>query len=159
VAVIAAGRIVAEGPPSSLAGRDRVAARVRFRAPEAPQPPLPGGLAAELGAGQLADGRLELVPDSVTAALARLTAWAVGAGVELEGLEILRPSLEDVYLELTGPAGGAGPAPDPAGAGAGRRSSRGRGSPGGGRGMRQGHGRRGGRQGLAGDGGAGGGAG
>ncbi len=99
VAVIAAGRIVAEGPPSSLAGRDEVTPRVLFRAPE---PALPAELAAELGARPAGDDLLEIVPDSVTAALAALTAWAMGAGVELDGLEILRPSLEDVYLQLTG---------------------------------------------------------
>src|SRR5919197_526571 len=40
VAVIAAGRIVAEGPPSTLAGRETAATRIRFRAP-ADLPSLP----------------------------------------------------------------------------------------------------------------------
>jgi len=31
-----------------------------------------------------------------------LTSWALERGVELRGLEVRRPSLEDVYLELTG---------------------------------------------------------
>jgi hypothetical protein len=30
-----------------------------------------------------------------------LTAWAVARGSELPALRVLRPSLEDVYLELT----------------------------------------------------------
>ena len=34
--------------------------------------------------------------------LAELTAKAVAAGTELEGLEVRRPTLEDVYLELVG---------------------------------------------------------
>ena len=33
VAVIANGKIVAEGPPTSLAGRDRMKTRIRFRRP------------------------------------------------------------------------------------------------------------------------------
>ena len=33
-------------------------------------------------------------------ALSELTAWADTQGVALGGLEIRRPSLEDVYLEL-----------------------------------------------------------
>jgi ABC-2 type transport system ATP-binding protein len=33
--------------------------------------------------------------------LAPLLSWAVVRGYELEGLTVSRPSLEDVYLELT----------------------------------------------------------
>ena len=33
--------------------------------------------------------------------LNRLTGWALERGLELEGLEVSRPSLEDIYLELT----------------------------------------------------------
>ena len=40
---------------------------------------------------------------SPTADLHLLVAWALEHGVELVGLEVRRPSLEDVYLELTGP--------------------------------------------------------
>jgi ABC-2 type transport system ATP-binding protein len=36
--------------------------------------------------------------------LNRLTAWALERRVELEGLEVRRPSLEDIYLQLTGEA-------------------------------------------------------
>jgi ABC-2 type transport system ATP-binding protein len=36
-----------------------------------------------------------------TAALNALTGWALERGQELERLEVRRPSLEDVYLELT----------------------------------------------------------
>ena len=31
-----------------------------------------------------------------------MTGWALEHGVELEAFEVTRPSLEDVYLELTG---------------------------------------------------------
>ena len=34
--------------------------------------------------------------------LHELTAEALSAGVELEGLEVRRPTLEDVYLDLVG---------------------------------------------------------
>ena len=34
--------------------------------------------------------------------LHRLTGWALDAGVRLEGLEVRRPTLEDVYLDLVG---------------------------------------------------------
>jgi hypothetical protein len=38
--------------------------------------------------------------DEPTRVLHELTAEALAAGVELEGLEVLRATLEDVYLEL-----------------------------------------------------------
>ena len=41
-------------------------------------------------------------PDNLTAALHRLTGWAIEAGLDLDDLQVIRPSLEDVYLELVG---------------------------------------------------------
>jgi ABC-2 type transport system ATP-binding protein len=37
-----------------------------------------------------------------------LTGWALGRGELLDGLAVIRPSLEDVYLSLTGGADGGG---------------------------------------------------
>jgi ABC-2 type transport system ATP-binding protein len=37
-----------------------------------------------------------------TAVLHRLTGWAIDGGRELTDLSVSRPSLEDIYLELTG---------------------------------------------------------
>ena len=34
--------------------------------------------------------------------LYRITGWAIDHGVDLAGLSVSQPSLEDVYLELTG---------------------------------------------------------
>jgi ABC-2 type transport system ATP-binding protein len=97
VAVIADGEIVASGPPESLGGRDSAKAVVRFRLPEGTGPP------PALGAVASQDGGFELSPGSVTRALHDLTGWAITEGLELEALQIVRPSLEDVYLQLTGP--------------------------------------------------------
>jgi ABC-2 type transport system ATP-binding protein len=44
---------------------------------------------------------VEVEAASPTRALHELTSWALGKGVELDHLEVVRPSLEDVYLELT----------------------------------------------------------
>jgi len=100
VAVIAAGRIVAEGTPATLAGRNTARARVRYR--------LPGGIAppADLGEPPDTDGFVEFAPVDLTGALHNLTGWAIEHAVELDDLRILRPSLEDVYLELTSPGTG-----------------------------------------------------
>jgi len=37
-----------------------------------------------------------------TGDLLALTSWAAGRGVGLDGLTVARPSLEDIYLTLTG---------------------------------------------------------
>ena len=96
VAVISNGLIVAEGPPATIGNRDRARARIRYRLTDGAVPP------ADLTGPPGPDGRTELVPDDLTIALHRLTGWALEQHVTLTGLEVIRPSLEDVYLELTG---------------------------------------------------------
>src|SRR5262249_43697231 len=103
VAVIAGGRIVAEGAPDTLGGRDTVGARVRVRVPGGA-----GDLPADLEAHPADDGFLELAPADLTRALHRLTGWALDHHVSLEDLTVVRPSLEDVYLQLTDASIGGG---------------------------------------------------
>jgi ABC-2 type transport system ATP-binding protein len=95
VAVIVAGRIVAEGPPATLAGRNLSRTRIRYRLPAGPTPP------AELLAVPGPDGYIEIAPDDLGRALHQLSGWAIDHGVSLDDLEVTRPSLEDVYLSLT----------------------------------------------------------
>jgi ABC-2 type transport system ATP-binding protein len=95
VGVMAAGRLVALGSPSTLGFRDRARARVRFRLPSGVA--LPDGLAGSVSP----DGFTELAVDDVVLQVHDLLHWAVTEGVELDGFEVARPSLEDVYLELT----------------------------------------------------------
>jgi len=102
VAVIAEGRIVAEGPPATIGDRNLATARIRYRAPAGAA--APDGLACAPGA----DGYTEIASTDAVADLHRLTSWALGSLIELEGLEVTRPSLEDVYLSLTGEADGTG---------------------------------------------------
>jgi ABC-2 type transport system ATP-binding protein len=108
VAVISSGHIVAEGTPATIGNRELARARIRYRLPDGAAPP------ADLTAAPGPDGLTELVPDDLTATLHRLTGWALEQHVELTGLEVIRPSLEDVYLNLTD--GAAAPALQPAGA-------------------------------------------
>jgi ABC-2 type transport system ATP-binding protein len=96
VAVIAAGRIVAQGTPASLGGRDRALSRVTFRLPPGTEVP------DDLVPDAIRDGRVEVVAENLTATLYRLTGWAIEHGLELDDLNVVRPTLEDVYLELTG---------------------------------------------------------
>jgi ABC-2 type transport system ATP-binding protein len=110
VAIIAAGQIVAEGTPDTLAGRDLATKRVRFRLPDGVFPP------HDLPAGQVVGGFTELTTDDPVKVLYRLLGWAIEHGVELDGLEVTRPSLEDVYLQLTRvPASEEAAEPEPAG--------------------------------------------
>jgi ABC-2 type transport system ATP-binding protein len=96
VAVIAAGRIVATGTPLTLGGRDSSRELVRFRLADG------AALPAEFGARPTGDGSFELEPGDLTKAIHELTGWALEHGVALGTLDIVRPSLEDIYLELTG---------------------------------------------------------
>ena len=103
VAVISRGQIVAEGPPAMLAGRADGVALVRFRVPdnvEASSLPLPFDFELDV-----ADRVVSFRTEIPTHALAPLIAWANARGEELTGLTVTRPSLEDVYLELTEAAG------------------------------------------------------
>ena len=99
VAVIAAGQIVAEGSPATIGDRDVAGARIRYRLPDGARPP--GGLAGPPDA----DGFLVITSQDPVRDLHRLTGWAIENRITLDGLEVTRPSLEDVYLSLTGELG------------------------------------------------------
>jgi ABC-2 type transport system ATP-binding protein len=96
VAIIAAGHIVAEGKPDELGGREARPAEIRFRLPAGVQPPT--GLEVNPSNG----GELVIASADPVEPLHRLTGWALENGVALESLQVSQPSLEDIYLELTG---------------------------------------------------------
>ena len=98
VAIIARGNIVAQGTPEDLGDREHQPARISFR--------LPAGVrAAEVPGldGARPDGHrmVALSTMSPVTVLNELTTWAIGRGVDLEGLEVRRPTLEDIYLQVT----------------------------------------------------------
>ena len=101
VAIISAGRIVAEGRPDELGDRESRPAMIRFRLPDGSgRPSCRRGSAPRPRATATSSS----TTSSPTEALHRLTGWALERSLELEGLEVNRPSLEDIYLELTGDA-------------------------------------------------------
>jgi len=100
VVIIAGGKIVAEGTPDRLAGREKAATIVRFQLPASAE--LPASLARS---ARIDDGSVRLESSDPTRTLHELTSWAVQRGISLDGLEVTRPSLEDVYLEITKEAG------------------------------------------------------
>jgi ABC-2 type transport system ATP-binding protein len=101
VVVIAAGRIVAAGPPSTIGGRDTARTRIRFALP-------PGAHVADLPlpVAGIDDGTVTVEIAEPNSALYELTGWALRRGSPLERLTVDQPSLEDVYLSLTGASAG-----------------------------------------------------
>jgi ABC-2 type transport system ATP-binding protein len=95
--VIARGRIVAEGPPEAIGGRDRTAAVVTFLLPDGVEV---GDLPLRVPV-EVRDRRVMFETPTATGDVASLTGWAAERGVELRGLTVDRPSLEDIYLSLT----------------------------------------------------------
>jgi ABC-2 type transport system ATP-binding protein len=79
VGVIAAGRLLAVGPPSRLGDRERAPATVSWRTP---------------------GGEVETAQSETPTALVHDLAARFGG--EVPGLTVTRPTLEDVYLEMIG---------------------------------------------------------
>ena len=95
IAIISAGRIVAEGTPETLGGRERMSAHITFTLPDAVDTgdlPLPA---------TIVDGRAVVESAQPLADVKTLADWAAGRSVDLPDLDVRRPSLEDVYLQLT----------------------------------------------------------
>jgi ABC-2 type transport system ATP-binding protein len=97
IVVIGNGRVVAEGSPDELGGRDTAAVHIRFRLPAGIAP---ASLPVAVTVGQ--HGYCELTTDDDVSVLHTLTGWSLEHGVPLEGLVATRPSLEDIYLSLVG---------------------------------------------------------
>ena len=95
VVVISSGQVVAEGPPDTLGNRMTAAATIRFRLPDPTD-------AVKLGVDTGPDGLVTVMSEAPTRDLNRLTGAALDAGIELDALQVLRPSLEDAYMELIG---------------------------------------------------------
>jgi ABC-2 type transport system ATP-binding protein len=99
VAVIARGEVVATGTPEDLGDRELQPATIVFRLPAGSSAT---ALPARLEASPAGDSSIALRTTTLVATLNELTGWALAEGVALEGLEVRRPTLEDIYLELTG---------------------------------------------------------
>lgn len=95
VAVIARGEIVAQGTPESLGDRQSAKTVISFTAETAEGLPVAG-----LHVGE--NGRMEIRSDDPTRDLYALTGWSLDRRVDLIDLTVARPTLEDIYLELTG---------------------------------------------------------
>jgi ABC-2 type transport system ATP-binding protein len=100
VAVMNAGQIIAMGRPEELGGRDLRPAEIRFSLP------------VEWSLGDLPDlpcesralegDRVVVTTKEPVVAAQRITTWAVDHDVDLGHFSVSQPTLEDIYLELTG---------------------------------------------------------
>jgi ABC-2 type transport system ATP-binding protein len=98
VAVLRDGRIAALGTPAELQAL-RGDVEIRFGLPhDIPLDALPALTAMPTTAG----GAVRVETKAPTADLAALCGWALERGIELEGLTVERPTLEDVFLAIAG---------------------------------------------------------
>lgn len=99
VALIVAGRIVAEGAPATLAPLAGATSTIRFVLPDGvgvDDLPAIGDLV------EVAPGGVTYETTEADRALARLLDWAGQSDLRIDGLRVQPPSLEAIYLRLTG---------------------------------------------------------
>jgi ABC-2 type transport system ATP-binding protein len=100
VAVMNGGKIIAAGRPDELGGRDVRPAEIRFSLP----PQWSIGDVPELPSLRRSseDQRIVVQTREPVQATQILTTWAVDHDVDLGHFSVSQPTLEDIYLELTG---------------------------------------------------------
>jgi ABC-2 type transport system ATP-binding protein len=111
VAIMRDGEIIALGSPDELGGRDARPTEIRFALPRGvglDQLPLMPYERCSLDGGRA----LVVTPEPVVA-LQLLTGWAIDHDLPLSRLSVSQPTLEDIYLELTG-VGAGQPSPQEA---------------------------------------------
>jgi ABC-2 type transport system ATP-binding protein len=102
VAVMVAGEIVACGPPGEIGGREQLPTEIRFVLPggvdvgELPQLPTDAVISLEHEESVL------IKTSEGLAATHALSGWGLQRGLELRNFSVAQPTLEDVYLALTG---------------------------------------------------------
>jgi ABC-2 type transport system ATP-binding protein len=108
ILIIAGGRIVAEGSPEEIGGREQAPGTVRFVRPAGVPDEavsaiagLPADSTLEIGEG----GLVTVSSHELVAATHAVTSWALRLGLELAGFAVERRTLEDTYLSIIGAVG------------------------------------------------------
>jgi ABC-2 type transport system ATP-binding protein len=100
VAVMRAGEIIAAGAPDELGGRDLRPAEIRFELPEGwglgDVPEVPAEERSLHGDRVVIHTRQPVRTAQI------VTSWALDGGIDLAHFSVTQPTLEDIYLELTG---------------------------------------------------------
>jgi ABC-2 type transport system ATP-binding protein len=100
VVILREGRIVAQGAPATLGDQLGQETLIRFRLTDGVTP---DQIASAIGRQpELMGNQATLATTQPQQDLHGLLDWAAGAGVQLADLEVRRPSLEDVFLQVTG---------------------------------------------------------
>ena len=100
VAVMRGGEIIASGRPDEIGGRDLRPAEIRFALPpswslgDIPDVPSVGR--------EIQADRVTVFTREPVVASHEITTWALEHDVELAHFSVTQPTLEDIYLELTG---------------------------------------------------------
>jgi len=98
VVIMREGAIVAEGPPQTLGEQLGRETMIRFRTYDG----FADRVASAIGrSAQVSGNEATIASTDPQRDLYRLLSWAEDEGVELPDLEVRRPSLEDVFLEVT----------------------------------------------------------
>ena len=100
VAVMRGGEIIAIGTPDEIGGRDARPSEIKFSLPAGWSL---GDIPAVPSQGRSMDGdRVVVLTLEPIQATAEITSWALERDVELSHFSVSQPTLEDIYLELTG---------------------------------------------------------
>jgi ABC-2 type transport system ATP-binding protein len=100
IVVLRAGRVVAEGAPTTLGGRNRTGSEISFSLPPGvTREDLPELVRAALEPGE--GTRALCRSHEPLALLGSLAEWGRANGHALDDIDVRRPTLEEVYLRLT----------------------------------------------------------
>jgi ABC-2 type transport system ATP-binding protein len=94
VALMVNGQIIAEGSPADLAGKERFAIKFLL---DKPLHNFPETLSIN---ERNKEGAYIIKTDTPEKALFDLTAWALQEGISLQNLNVSKPSLEEIYLQI-----------------------------------------------------------
>ena len=101
VAIIVSGKIVAEGPPGALVGDEATRTFIRFQTPTGSPSFTPVRQPVTATEVETDGDAVVLRSADPVPLLHELTGWSMATGTPLADLTVMRPTLEDVYLELT----------------------------------------------------------
>ena len=101
VAIIVDGKIVAEGPPGALVGDEATRTFIRFNVPPGSPEFAPSGPNSTTSVFESQGESVVMRSSDPVPLLHELTGWSMKTGTPLADLTVMRPTLEDVYLELT----------------------------------------------------------
>ena len=103
VAIIDSGQIIASGSPRDLQAKsaNQAAIEITFNKPLAQGefPPWPHAIRSALSEDRR---KIKVTSEHPARTLVEMVKWIDSQGIELDDVHLTRPTLEDVFIELTG---------------------------------------------------------